>query len=375
MLKDKKLLALILCLFALGLGLSFGYIAGLNNYKNSKSYISSNNIKSFAPVVSESKKAVVNVFSEKTLRNRTMSFESLFFDIFGNVKTPFEEVQKGQGSGVIISPDGYIVTNYHVVQNADKVKVVLSDGEEIEAKIIGSDQKTDLMLLKIPKPKLRNYPYMSFSNSDKVTVGDVVLAIGNPYGLGQTITMGIVSALNRENIGLVENESYIQTDAAINPGNSGGALIDSAGQLIGINTGLYSRNGGYQGIGFAVPSNQANYVIEQIKKHGTVERVSLGITVSDISVYSNHPIVSSFAQSKYRKGAFVLSVKPNGLAHKNNIQPESLIIEFNNKKIDSAMQLIKEINKLKVSQPIQIKLVTVDFKTGNFEEKTINIQN
>lgn len=372
MFKNKTILIVIISLFTLGLGLGFGYIAGKVNYKNNN-HSNSNTIKSFAPVVNKSKQAVVNVFSEKTIRNRSMSFESLFFDIFGNVKTPFEEVKKGQGSGVIISPDGYIVTNYHVVQNADKVKVVLSNGEEIPAEIIGSDQKTDLMLLKIHKPKLRNYPYLEFANSDRVSVGDIVLAIGNPYGLGQTVTMGIVSALNRENIGLVENESYIQTDAAINPGNSGGALLDTAGQLIGINTGLYSRNGGYQGIGFAVPSVQASYVIDQIKKHGTVERVSLGITVSDISVYSNNPIMSSFARSKYRQGAFVLGVKNKSLAQKYNIEPESLIIELNNQKIENAMQLIKEINKLKLNQAVNLKLVTVDFATGQFYEKVISI--
>ena len=186
----------------------------------------------------------------------------------------------GAGSGVVISPDGYIVTNNHVVEGADKMTVAFANGKTYEAKLVGTDKSSDIALIKLEG---KGFPYLEFGDSKNIRLGQFVLAIGNPFGVGQTVTMGIVSAKGRANIGIVDYEDFIQTDAAINPGNSGGALVNLEGKLIGINTAILSRSGGYQGIGFAVPASMVRPVLKQIREHGRVRRGWLGVAIQNLT--------------------------------------------------------------------------------------------
>ena len=215
-----------------------------------------------APVVKRATPAVVNVYAARTVENRNPLFDDPFFRRFfgaaGNV--PREQMQRSLGSGVIVDAGGLIITNNHVIEGATEVKVSLADKREFEAEIVLKDPRTDLAVLRIKEPKER-FPAIEFGNSDEVQVGDVVLAIGNPFGVGQTVTHGIVSALARTQVGITDYQFFIQTDAAINPGNSGGALVDLSGRLVGINTAIFSRSGGSQGIGFAIPANMVRVVV------------------------------------------------------------------------------------------------------------------
>jgi S1-C subfamily serine protease len=241
-----------------------------------------------ADVAEAASPAVVNVFTEKKIRRGPMPrlFEDpMFRRFFGPEFGPPEEgpgpqgdgpKENALGSGVIVSPDGYILTNHHVIEGADSIKVALSDKREFDASLVGSDPETDLAVLKI---EAQDLPILSFGDSDKVRVGQVVLAIGNPFGLSHTVTMGIVSARGRSGMGVTDYEDFIQTDAAINPGNSGGALINLSGRLIGINTAIFSRTGGYEGVGFAIPSNQARDIMEDLIAHGSVTRGWLGVSM------------------------------------------------------------------------------------------------
>jgi len=249
---------------------------------------------SFAPVVERVAPSVVNVFSTKMARNpfgrdlRPLLDDPLFRRFFGDPsdggaprQIPRMQKQQSLGSGVIVSKDGHILTNNHVVDGADEVKVaLLGNKREYTAKVVGRDPKTDIAVLKIDAGDL---PPLTLAASDKVAVGDVVLAVGNPFGLGQTVTMGIVSATRRGGMGIEEYEDFIQTDASINPGNSGGALVDTDGRLVGICTAILSRSGGNQGVGFAVPMDLARNVMEQILKKGRVVRGYLGVSIQDVS--------------------------------------------------------------------------------------------
>jgi serine protease Do len=244
---------------------------------------------SFAPIVERVRPAVVNVSSTRIMRPSSPEqspffSDPLFRDFFGMLgpRAPHEMKQQALGSGVLISPDGYVITNHHVVQGASEVRVALADGRELDAKIVGADPKTDIALLKIPGHDL---PVVPFGDSAKVRVGDRVLAFGDPLGLGQTVTSGIISAKGRGNVGIVDYEDFLQTDAAINPGNSGGPLVDLDGELIGINTAIATSGGGHgnQGLGFAVPVNLAHEVIRQIEEHGHVIRGWLGVAVQDVT--------------------------------------------------------------------------------------------
>jgi Do/DeqQ family serine protease len=243
---------------------------------------------SFAPIVKQAAPAVVNVFSRRVVRTSASPFaDDPFFRRFFGDRAPFglpqERVQNSLGSGVIIDPDGLIVTNHHVIQEAQEITVVLSDRREFEAKVLRSDERTDLAVLKID-PKGERLPTLEVGDSDSLQVGDLVLAIGNPFGVGQTVTSGIVSGLARTAIGISDFRSFIQTDAAINPGNSGGALVDVDGKLVGINTAIYSRSGGSIGLGFAIPTAMVRAVIEGAKTGKPIARAWLGATGQPVTV-------------------------------------------------------------------------------------------
>jgi len=287
----------------------------------------------FAPVVKSVLPAVVNVSSTKVLK--TSSMEGDPFEFFrGNglrlpdqFRTPDQpRHQNAQGSGVIVSPDGYILTNNHVIDGATELKVSWSDKREMKARLIGTDAKTDIALLKVDA---NNLPYVKLGSSANVEVGDIALAVGNPFGLGQTVTMGIISALGRGGLGIEQYEDFIQTDAAINPGNSGGALVDTKGELIGINTAILSGSGGYQGVGFAVPIDMARQVMTQLKEHGSVTRAYLGVYLQDLT-----PELASAFNVKASKGAVVTKVIPDSPADKAGIHRDDVIVSLNGKDVD-----------------------------------------
>ena len=229
------------------------------------------------------------------------------------------------GSGVIVTKDGYILTNNHVVDGASEVTVALTDGREFTAKVVGRDAKTDIAVVKI---KADDLPVVALADSDKVEVGDVVLAVGNPFGVGQTVTKGIVSATERGGVGIEDYENFIQTDAAINPGNSGGALVDIDGRLIGINTAILSRSGGSQGVGFAVPSDIARNVMQSLVAYGHVTRGYLGVGIRSIT-----PALADEFKLKNTSGALIEEVSPNSPAQKAGLKEGDVVVEFNGKKV------------------------------------------
>ena len=238
--------------------------------------------------------------------------------------------QHGIGSGVIVTKDGYILTNNHVVESADEIKVALNDGREFSAKVIGRDPKTDIAVLKID---VRDLPFLTLADSDKIEVGDVVVAVGNPFGIGQTVTSGIISAKGRATFGL-DYEDFIQTDAAINPGNSGGALVDADGRLIGINTAILSHSGGNQGIGFAVPTNLARWVMDGLVQNGRVERGFLGVNIQDLT-----PDLAKEFKLDHATGALVSEVTPQSPADKAGLKGGDVIVQFNGKPVTDSRHL------------------------------------
>ncbi|MDJ0625496.1 MAG: trypsin-like peptidase domain-containing protein [Candidatus Caenarcaniphilales bacterium] len=327
---------------------------------------------SYAPAVDKANSAVVNVFSEKTVRS--ISPLQLFWgDILNQNSYGFPPVSRSQrslGSGVIISKDGYVLTNSHVIRDASKIQVALSSGKEFNAKLIGADSKTDLALLKIED---KNLPHIPFADSEQVETGDVVLAIGNPFGIGQTVTMGIVSAKKRENLGLLDYEDFIQTDAAINPGNSGGALVDSKGNLIGINTALFSKSGGYQGIGFAVPSNLAKKIAEDLRKNGKVKRSFLGVSVINLQEEIN-PLTAYLLKKGYERGALVIKVQQNGPADRAGVKQGTLITKVNNIQIESSEKLFKLVSESSPEKALDIQAIVVDIETGKISKENYSVK-
>ncbi|MDP3760804.1 MAG: trypsin-like peptidase domain-containing protein [Ramlibacter sp.] len=260
--------------------------------------------------------------------------------------------QAGLGSGVIISPDGYILTNNHVVEGADEIEVVLNDSRRSRAKVIGTDPDTDLAILKISLDRL---PVITLGNSDALQVGDPVLAIGNPFGVGQTVTSGIVSALGRNQLGINTFENFIQTDAAINPGNSGGALVDGNGQLMGINTAIYSRSGGNMGIGFAIPVSTAKLVLEGIVKDGVVRRGWIGVEPADLS-----PELMETFGVKAKRGVLITGVLQNGPAAQAGIRPGDVIVEVAGKQIANVSELLSNVAALKPGAPSKFRVLRRD---------------
>jgi len=305
---------------------------------------------SFAPVVKKVTPGVVKVVTTSKVKQMSApdmpGFDSPFFrrffgDEFGLPNRQYRSYtppQKGQGSGVIVSKDGYILTNNHVVDNADEVKIFLQDGREFTAKVIGKDPKSDLAVVKVDAQDL---PAVTLADSDKIEVGDVVLAIGNPFGIGQTVTTGIISAMGRATLGL-DYEDFIQTDAAINPGNSGGALVDAEGRLIGINTAILSRSGGNQGIGFAIPTNLARDVMDSLIQDGKVTRGYLGVLIQDVT-----PMLAKEFKLKDHQGALVGDVVPKGPADKAGLKSGDVILEFNGKPVADSRHLKLDVARAK----------------------------
>ncbi len=265
-----------------------------------------------------------------------------FDDLFKRFKKgpkPEGFKQEGLGSGVIISSDGHILTNSHVVKDADEIQVNLSDKRSFTAKVIGTDAESDIAVIKIDATGL---PVAKLGDSSKLRVGELVMAIGNPFGLNRTVTSGIVSATGRTNVGIIDYEDFIQTDAAINPGNSGGPLVNIGGEVIGINTAIATRSGGYQGIGFAIPSNSANLIMEDLLKDGKVRRGLLGVNIQDM----NESLAKSFGRAD-TKGALVAQVVEGSPAEKAGIKPEDIILKFNGQDVSGAAELKNLVGRVK----------------------------
>jgi serine protease Do len=328
----------------------------------------------FAPVIKTVLPDVVNISTSKVVKAQRPDaqgempdemppfFQQFFGQQFGHNGQQFgpdvdprsprrhSEREDSLGSGVVISPDGYILTNNHVIDGATDVRVTFADKRQLKAKIIGTDPKTDIAVLKVDG---NDFPAITVGDSSKVQVGDYALAIGDPFGVGQTVTMGIISAMNRGNLGIEDYEDFIQTDAPINPGNSGGALINDRGELVGINTAILSGgSGGNQGIGFAIPINLARGVMSQILDHGKVNRAYLGIMVQDIT-----PGISKAMNLKDMKGVLVGDVSPDGPAKKSGVQRGDVILQVNGKTMEDSRQLRNTISMMDPTSTVNLKLV------------------
>ena len=285
---------------------------------------------SYAPIVQRVQPAVVNVFATKVVQNRNpLMDDPIFRRFFGVPGNQPEQMQRALGSGVMVDPSGLVVTNVHVIEGADQVKVSLSDKREFEAEIVLKDPRSDLAVLRL-KDVHEKFPTLDFDNSDELMVGDVVLAIGNPFGVGQTVTHGIISALARTQVGITDYQFFIQTDAAINPGNSGGALVDMTGKLAGINTAIFSRSGGSQGIGFAIPANMVRVVVASAKSGGkAVKRPWLGARLQAVT-----PEIAETLGLKLPTGALVANVSPSSPASRAGLKLSDLIVAIDGQPID-----------------------------------------
>jgi Do/DeqQ family serine protease len=285
---------------------------------------------SYAPVVQRVQPAVVNVYAAKLVQNHNPFLDDpIFRRFFGLPGGQQEQMQRSLGSGVMVDPSGLVVTNVHVIEGADQVKVSLSDKREFEAEIMLKDPRSDLAVLRL-KDVHEKFPTLELANSDELMVGDVVLAIGNPFGVGQTVTHGIVSALARTQVGITDYQFFIQTDAAINPGNSGGALVDMTGRLAGINTAIYSRSGGSQGIGFAIPANMVRVVVASAKSGGkAVKRPWLGAKLQAVT-----PEIAESLGLKTPSGALVASVVTGGPAARAGLKSSDLITAIDGQVIE-----------------------------------------
>jgi len=363
----KKIVAISIVaatLFAKGIDLKIDKTTfkrdAFNNYQ----------VLSFAPIVKKVIPSVVNISTEKIVKTKIPPqfrkffedpFFKRFFGPFGELpKAPKEHKERALGSGVILTKDGYIVTNYHVVSGATKIIVKTHDGKKYKAKLIGKDPKTDLAVIKI---EAKNLKPIVIADSSKIEVGDIVLAIGNPFGLGETVTQGIISATNRNSIGLNDYEDFIQTDAAINPGNSGGALVDIKGRLIGINSAIISRSGGNNGIGFAIPSNMVKFVVTSLVNTGKVTRGYLGVMISNID-----PAKAKLYGIDY--GVLVNKVEKNSAAYKAGIKPGDIIVAVDGEKVNNVGELRNKIAFKGAGAKVRLKI----FRNGNFTEITATLK-
>ena len=321
------------------------------------------NLNSFSNVTKKVMPSVVSVFTSQEIRvSPHPLFNNPNFREFLGLDDQFEEQtqrKSGLGSGVIISPEGYILTNHHVIAAADEIEIALVDGRKAKANIIGSDPETDLAVIKID---MKGLPSITFGHSDQAKVGDIVLAVGNPFGLGQTVTMGIISALGRTQLGINTYENFIQTDAAINPGNSGGALVDIKGNLIGINTAIYSQSGGSLGIGLSIPTVVAKQVMEQIIQTGNVTRGYIGVEVQDLT----KELAESFKLTS-TKGALIAGVLKEGPADNAGIKPGDILIAVEGKPVTSSSDMLNLIAVLSPGQTATFMVLR------NQEEKSFKI--
>lgn len=293
-------------------------------------------VASFADAAQTALPAVVHIFTSQEVRRHPFINDPVFRHFFGDRFGPESQRQSGLGSGVIVSADGLVLTNNHVIESADEIEVALYDGRKTKAKLVGADPESDLAVLKIAN--LQSLTPITFAQVESLRIGDVVLAIGNPFGVGQTVTSGIVSALGRSHLGINTFENFIQTDAAINPGNSGGALVDSNGHLVGINTAIYSQSGGSMGIGFAIPVSLAKNVMEQIIKTGTVTRGWIGVEVQDLTA----ELAESFGL-KNSAGALIAGVMRNSPADKAGIKPGDILLGIAGQPVRDAQAMLELI--------------------------------
>lgn len=332
-----------------------------------------NAILSYHDSIQKVKNSVVNISTSKTMQTNMANIDDFFNDPYFRQFFGFDfpttpknrknkEIVSSLGSGVIISSDGYIITNNHVIEDAEKITVNLPDSStEYKAKLIGADPKTDLAVIKI---EAKDLPAVTFANSDQLLEGDVVFALGNPFGVGSSVTSGIISALNKNNIGLNQYENFIQTDASINPGNSGGALVDSRGALVGINSAILSRSGGNNGIGFAIPSNMAKTIAQKLIENGKIERGYLGVVIGALTqdlkkAYTN------------KEGALVTDVQKDSAAFNAGLKRGDLIVKVDNTTIKSPMDLKNYIGSIDPKQQIELSYERDnEIKTVKFMLKT-----
>src|SRR3954469_10184488 len=300
---------------------------------------------SYSGAVQRATPSVVNIFTSKDAPRHPLLNDPAFRRFFGD---QMPERASSLGSGVIVSDTGYLLTNHHVVEAADEIEVALNDGRKLLAKIVGNDPETDLAVLRVDAEKL---PAITFGSSDALKVGDVVLAIGNPFGVGQTVTGGIVSALGRTGLGINTFENFIQTDAAINPGNSGDALVDASGNLLGINTAIYSRSGGSMGIGFAIPVSTAKLVLEALIKSGNVTRGWIGVEVQELT-----PQAAESFQLGATRGALIAGVLRGGPADKAGVKPGDVLYEIQGKAVPDPASMLNVVAALAPGATAHMKL-------------------
>jgi serine protease DegQ len=295
--------------------------------------------------------SVVNVYTSKDIPAPQHPFmgDPLFRRFFGDRQDMEPQKASSLGSGVIVSPKGYILTNHHVVEAADEIEVALADGRNFRARVVGTDPDTDIAVLKVDAD---NLPSITFGRAEQVQVGDAVLAIGNPFGVGQTVTMGIVSALGRSHLGINTFENFIQTDAAINPGNSGGALVDASGNLIGINSAIYSRSGGSLGIGFAIPVSLAKQVMEQIIQRGSVVRGWIGVEVQEMT-----PELADSFRLPQAAGVIIAGVLRGGPADKAGVKPGDVLLAIDGQSVADSSGMLNTIAAIQPGQVAVLKLV------------------
>ncbi|MCP1313317.1 S1C family serine protease [Halomonas sp. 707D7] len=307
---------------------------------------------SYADAVSQAAPAVVNIYSSRIVeRDQHPLMSDPFFQQFfsGDDATAHQRMLSSLGSGVIVSQDGYVLTNHHVINDADQIQVALRDGRETLAEVVGTDPESDLAVLRID---LDDLPVIELTDSRNVAVGDVALAIGNPFGVGQTVTMGIISATGRSHLGLNAYEDFIQTDAAINPGNSGGALVNAEGALVGINTAIFSRSGGSQGIGFAIPANLAHSVLDELVTRGRVIRGWLGIEAQALS----RELAASFGL-RTPQGVIVAGVVSDGPAERAGLQPGDVLLSIDNQAILDARSTMSDIASIAPGTELPLTVV------------------
>jgi Do/DeqQ family serine protease len=305
---------------------------------------------SFAPVVKKAVPSIVNISSSRVVRSQELFpflNDPILRQFFGAV--PREQRQHSLGSGVVVSPDGYILTNNHVVEGASDIEVSFGDQDQSPVRVVGTDPQTDLAVVKLDRQGLTPLP---LADSSKVEVGDIALAIGDPFGIGRTVTMGIISATGRGNLGIEGEEDFLQTDAAINPGNSGGALINTRGELIGVNTAILSPTGGNLGIGFAVPSNMARSVMEQIAKSGKVVRGYLGVVVQSIT-----PDLAKEFGVANRNGALISEVESGSPAEKSRVRRGDIVLELNGKPLKDPRELQLTVSKMAPGTTINLTIL------------------
>src|SRR5213595_3154414 len=303
---------------------------------------------SYYDAVQRATPSVVNIFTSKEVRapRHPLLNDPIFRRFFGDQLPDEAQRAASLGSGVIVSSSGYVLTNHHVVEAADEIEVALADGKKLLAKVVGNDPETDLAVLRLDA---QNLPAIGFGSSDALRVGDVVLAIGNPFGVGQTVTSGIVSALGRTGLGINTFENFIQTDAAINPGNSGGALVDAAGNLIGINTAIFSRTGGSLGIGFAIPVSTAKLVMDGLVKDGQVTRGWIGVEPRDLT-----PEIAETFNLPIKEGVLITGVLQEGPASAGGIRPGDVVVKVANTPVANTSQLLTAVAALKPKTPAVI---------------------